>query len=71
MKTTMISHFISDFFKAQLLTPSLTGRSAISLLFADGFGRSSRFCHLEFDEKDIFDSFMAHSCVFMGRGRGF
>ena len=70
IKTTMISHFISDFFKAQLLTPSLTGRlaiSAISLLFVDGFGRSLRFCHLEFDEK-AFLIVSWHIPVFLGRG---
>ncbi len=40
---------------------SLEGRlslSAISLL--DRFKRSLRFCHLEFDEKAIFDGFMQH-----------
>ena len=37
---------------------SLTSRlalSIISLLFVDRFGRSVRFCHLEFDKEDIYD----------------
>ena len=48
--------------QTQPLTPShrhsLTGRlaiSAISLLFVDRFGRSLRFCHLEFVKEEIYD----------------
>ena len=32
----------------------------------DRFGRSLRFCHLEFDKEAISDGFMAHSRVFRG-----
>ena len=60
------------FLEAQLLydyidvTDSLTGRlavSAISPLFVDGFGRSLRSFHQEFDKEAIFDGFIAHSLV--------
>ncbi len=40
------------------VTPSFPGRLAISdisPLFVDRFGRSLRFCHLEFDKEAIYD----------------
>ena len=49
------------------LSHSLAGRLsvlAISPLFVNILRRSLRFCHLEFDERDITDGFMAHYPVF-------
>ncbi len=49
------------------ITQSLMGGIALSVIppvFVDRFGRSLEIFHLEFDEKAICDSFMAHFHVF-------
>ena len=69
--------FIALFLEAQLdvtthsVKPSLAGRlaiSALSPLFVNRFGRSLRFCHLEFNKKAISDSHMSkntrYRCIF-------
>ncbi len=66
-----------SFLEAQLLsnwidvTDSVVGRLAllaISPLIVARFGRSLRFCNLEFGKEAIPDGFVAHSRVFRGRG---
>ncbi len=55
------------------LNPSFNGRvplSAVSALYVDRFGRSLRFCNLEFDEETIFYGFKAHFRVYSGGGGG-
>ena len=59
LEARLLSNYIdvSDSLR-HLLTRSLTGRlafSPISPLFVVRFGRSFRFCYLEFDKKAIYD----------------
>ena len=48
--------------------PMFLGKRVIFPLFVDRFGRSLRFCHLEFDKEAITDGFKSHSDVFREEG---
>ena len=56
------------FLEAQLLSNYIDVTDSLShgTLSVDRFGRSLRFCNLEFDVEAIFDGFMAHFRVFRG-----
>ncbi len=58
-----------DFLKDLIFHSLAHGRlafSTISPLFVDQFGRSLRFCYLEFNKEAISDGFMSYSFVFRG-----